>query len=164
MPLFESILTIERKDGDGHSIHLPPKEALEFIGPTLKVVVSPSREYQAQLKELGEPVPDPIPGMALIDTGASTTSVDENVCVRLGLKQTGVAKLCHAGGVTENRPRYAVQLLFPETPLNPVLCPVAISVCLATGNQPHIVLVGRDILSPLKFTYNGPRGRIEIDS
>ncbi|MEK6643084.1 MAG: hypothetical protein AABZ08_04190 [Planctomycetota bacterium] len=110
------------------------------------------------MAERGAEVPSPISGLALIDTGASITAVDENVCRHLNLAPTDSILMSHAGG-QETRECFPVQIMFPGTPLPPVANPRVVSCKL---DAPQILLLGRDLLSLMKFVYNGPQGRIEI--
>ena len=71
--------------------------------------------------------------------------------------------MSHAGGL-EDRYTYPVQISFPGTPLPSIHLPTAASANLIRPNQgqAHIALLGRDLLSKLRFVYNGPMGRIEL--
>lgn len=109
----------------------------------------------------GLSTPLPIIGLAIIDTGATATAVDEEVCRRLGLQPTGMMKTAHAGG-PEIRACYPIQVAFPNTPLPSVTIPRAMSVNLQFGEGPYILLFGRDLLRNMKFVYNGFAGRFEI--
>jgi predicted aspartyl protease len=124
----------------------------------LQVVISVTPQHADALAAKGEQPPKPLLGHALIDTGASITAVDEDVCRKLGLFSTGVVKMKHAGGA-DSRMCYPVQISFPGTPLPQFSNPRAVS-CALGG--PHILLFGRDLLASLRFVYNGPAGRIEV--
>ena len=161
MPLFELQYALEGQTQDKKQrVRVPPPLALRTLGPTLSVIVSVTKEHGANLIKAGLPIPDSVPGAALIDTGAAITCVDQGVCQALGLRPTGVVMLGHAGG-KEERPCYPIQVHFPGS-LPPLYCPSACSIKLAEGKQPHIMLIGRDLLIRLKMVYNGPQGRIEL--
>jgi predicted aspartyl protease len=99
--------------------------------------------------------------LAIIDTGATATAVDEEVCRKLGLQATGTVKTAHAGG-SEVRACYPIEISFPGTPFSPFTIPRAMSVNLQFGKTPYILLFGRDLLAKMKFVYNGLAGRFEI--
>lgn len=161
MPLFEHQLRINQPGQDGRTVSIPPAQSLHVFGPVLQVVVSPTKEHIEALNLKGEVVPQPVSGLAIIDTGATSTAVDEEVCRRLGLNPTGSMKTAHAGG-SEERACYPIQISFPNTPFPSVSTPTAMSVNLQFGKTPYILLFGRDMLSAMKFVYNGPAGRFEI--
>lgn len=161
MPVFEGNYNATGRGPDGESVALSPQQALAQLGPILHVSISPTPDYIAALGEQPEGVPDPVTGIALIDTGATKTAVDEKVCKHLRLPAVGVVRMSHAAG-SEMRNVYAIQMTFPGTPLPSMVLTSASSVDLSGGGQPYILLIGRDILQNLKMTYNGPRGRLEL--
>ena len=161
MPVFETTYGVTGKGPDGQEIQISPNQILRELGPTLQVTISPTQQHLASLAENSQDIPNPKIGIALIDTGASVTAVDEEVCRQLGIPPTGQAHTSHAGG-NELRACYPIQLTFPGSPLPQILVPRAMSVNLHVGAAPHILLMGRDILSNVRMVYNGPRGRLEI--
>ncbi len=140
---------------------VPPMAVLRKMGPLIAVTIALPQNLVEVLQSRGTPIPTPESGYALIDTGAGFTAVDESICRKLGLPQTGTAQMAHAGGV-EQRPCFPVQITFPGAPLPPLQIVRAASVNLVAGKQPIIALLGREVLSRLRFVYNGPAGRIEI--
>jgi len=162
MPLFEYQYVGEARLPDGRIVRLPPARGLWEKGPVLQVAISVTNELTAKLASEGKHAPQPVTGFALIDTGASLTAVDETVCRRLELVPTSTILISHAGG-SEDRPCYPIQVLFPGTPIRPVIIARACSVSLAAGKQSYILLLGRDFLSRYKMVYHGPAGRIELD-
>lgn len=66
------------------SVH-PPADNLHLNGPTVQVTVTVSQDIAAQLTQAGHPVPTPVAGTALIDTGASSTCIDDAIAQQLGL-------------------------------------------------------------------------------
>jgi hypothetical protein len=110
----------------------------------------------------GQPMPNCVTGVALIDTGASSTCVHEPILRGLGLNPVGVVNTGTAGGPQQ-------QNVYPVR----IVCPTqgwaldlgrAIGVDL-TGQilnkvppEPIIALLGRDLLQDWVFIYNGPGG------
>ncbi len=137
---------------DGACLSLLPADALALVGPHIDVVVSP---LDAALNQTNAPS---VAGRALIDTGAAFTGVDESVCKMLGIGPSGRTNIFHTGGKCD-RDCYPVAILFPNTGIPLIQEVRAISVDLAGGNQPPIVILGRDLLSKMKFTYDGINGR-----
>ncbi|NLV44454.1 MAG: hypothetical protein GXY07_08130 [Candidatus Hydrogenedentes bacterium] len=161
MPLFEHRMQFAQSTKEGKNIPIPPAQSLHVLGPVLQVVVSPTEEHIRALNQRGELPPQPVTGLALIDTGATATAVDEEVCRKLGLKPTGSMKTAHAGG-PEERACYPIAISFPNTPFPAISTPTAMSVNLQFGKTPYILLFGRDLLVRIKFVYNGPAGRFEM--
>jgi len=161
MPLFEIQYGGKTQGADGKPQVVPPAVVLQHMGPFLQVAVAVHPQHAEKLITQGQQPPEAVTGMALIDTGASITAVDEAVCQKLGLTPTGVIPMSHAGG-SEQRNCYSIQILFPGSPLPSVTIPLAASCNLGAGTQPYIVLFGRNLLARLKMVYNGPAGRIEL--
>lgn len=159
MPLFERQYVPIQSEGRT----IPPAETLMSLGPVVNVVVSATPEHLQALEAAGQQLPAPIQGMALIDTGASITMVDQTVCQMLGLSPTGFQKIFHAAGQDDARPCYPVQISFPEIQgAQPILLPKAVSCDLKFGNPHYSLLFGRDLLFNVKFMYNGHMGRFEL--
>ena len=159
MPLFEHTFEVEiSRKANGAVFHPTSREALQHIGPVLHVAIGLTMEQKAQWRKEGKPVPDPVLGIALLDTGALSTAVDESVCKKLGLVCTGRSPMQHAGGVSD-RARYAVATHFPGTELPSLQNAQAISADL---NGRYLLLVGRDLMRNMKIVYNGLAGRVEV--
>ena len=161
MPVFERQYNYQNKRPEAKPVHIPPAQVLQKIGPVLEVLIAPTPQMIQNVMESGETPPSAVSGLAIIDTGATVTAVDESICRNLGLKPTGAAKTSHAGG-SEMRACYPIQITFPGTPLPSITNPRTMSVNLQFGQTPFALLLGRDVLMKLRFVYNGPAGRIEI--
>jgi len=137
--------------------HMPA--ALAQIGAVLQVEVNLPQPLIEFLSEQSKPSPAPSTGMALIDTGASKTCVDETVLANLGINPIGVVSLGTAAGSIE-RPLFPAKLSFPEVKLL-VDASSVIAVDLrgqTVQDVPLIALVGRDILRICHFIYDGSGG------
>lgn len=162
MPFFEHTFEITSKDVDGNEVRGAKGEALRTFGPVLQVLVSPTPQAINAMQDGGQPIPTPVAGLGLIDTGATSTCIDESVCQGLGIRPTGIQKMGHAGGTSE-RACYPVEIHFPGVTLPNIIVPLAMSVDLRFGTEKkYVLLLGRDLLSGLRFVYNGPNDRIEI--
>ena len=64
---------------------LPGAQALVQRGPIINVTVGLERSMATALIGQGSKVPTPISGLALIDTGASVTCIDNSKAIELGL-------------------------------------------------------------------------------
>jgi len=161
MPLFERQYNARGITADRKAVTIPPSYMLQKFGPVLDAIVSPAKQRLDVLGEDRPAISAPISGLAIIDTGASGTSVDASVCEKLGIKPTARRKIAHAGG-SDIRSCYPIQISFPGSPLPAIIVPRAMSADLQFGKTPYILLLGRDLLIRLRFVYNGPAGRIEI--
>lgn len=147
----------------GKAVTIPPSRLIQHVGPVLPVFIMPSPQHIAAVTRASQNPPSPVQGVALIDTGASVTMVDESICRSMGLQPTGFARLSHAVGASDNRPCYAIQISFPNTPLaKPLFHPKVVSGNLQFGNPKYSLLLGRDLMTNMKFVYNGFAGRFEI--
>ena len=133
-------------------------DGLAREGPWLAVEVSVPSALAEQIIGQQEQPPAPIPGRALMDTGASRTCIDEQVCQGLGISTTDTVLLQTAGGEASCS-CYPVRLEFPGTEYGPFEID-AVGVDLAEAGC--ILLLGRDLLSSAKLVYNGLMGRVEL--
>jgi len=128
-------------------------------GPRLDVEVHVPKPLATLLSQQGKPIPKPAPGLALIDTGASITAVDDSVITSLGVQPVGVTTV-HTPSGSAQQNQYSVRFIFPRSGLP------ALSVAQAIGSvlQPQgiVALIGRDALNSLIFVYNGPAGMITL--
>jgi hypothetical protein len=133
---------------------------LAVTGPVLEVQIEIPSALAQSLQAANSPIPSPVTGIALIDTGASITSIDASVATRLGLNPNGVATVGTAGGARQ-QPTYQARLSFPGTPLPGFEHPRVLG-CDLTGQmvnqQPIIALIGRDYLLHCVFVYSGGAG------
>lgn len=105
-----------------------------------------------QLASAGKPIPTPVTGMALIDTGATMTAVDSGVVTALGVNPVGVVAVGTAGGPT-SQPVYPIRLQIQGVGL-------VINFSSVTGAplKPMnlVALLGRDVLTRMILIYDGP--------
>lgn len=151
MPVFSRRFLDKNKDPEvGH---------LQRVGPRLQVEISIPAVLAAHLVQAGKPIPPPIPGFALVDTGASSTAVDEAILQQLGLNPIGQAQVSTPHGV-QARSLYPAKLIFPGTPMPELTFQAVIGAILQ--NQGYLALIGRDILSQMILIYNGPAAHISF--
>lgn len=165
MPVFEQNYNINLKNDKGEEVSFDGPHTLAQVGPIVKVLVSPHPDILEELRENGMPAPEPVSGVAIIDTGASVTCIDENVCRALALQPTGVSNVLHAGG-SERRSCYPIQIFFPDLSFGPISAVRAMSAKLTDlenhKSQPYILMLGRDLMHNLMIVYDGIHGRIQI--
>ena len=146
VPIHESTITAE-VDG----VTLPPARGLERYGPTIVAIVG-------KVAAEGAPQPGvpPVQTVALIDTGATTSCIDEKLAQKLSLP---VIDRRYVGGVGGRKKHnvYMAHMVVPALRLESKGAFLGVDL---SAYQP--VLLGRDFLANIILTYNGPSGRITL--
>jgi len=143
----------------------PSPQALAQTGPVIQVRIELPAALSESLRLAGQLIPNPVDGIALIDTGATITSIHAPILVTLGINPVGVATVGTAGG-PQQQSTYPVRLSFPGTPLPGFELPQAIGCDLTgqvvLGQRPLVGLIGRDVLSQAVLVYNGSAGMFSL--
>ncbi len=129
-------------------------------GPLLKATVGVSAERSEALTKAGKAVPTGQGVDALVDTGASCSSVDPSVLQALDLTPTGNVPIYTPSGKA-NLDQYDVGLLIPGADAThaPLIFPtIPVVAAELKTEQGFDVLIGRDILSMCMLIYNGTQG------
>jgi hypothetical protein len=139
-------------------------QLLAVNGPIVQVQIEVPLALAAFLQQNNEPIPSPVDGMALIDTGASITSIDESVFIKLGINPVGAAQVGTASG-RHTQSTFPARVVFPGTNLPTLDAPRALG-CNLSGqsviDRPLIALIGRDLLSSCVLVYNGTLGLFSL--
>lgn len=159
MPIYHSQLTGERKEPDGSVTPVSPSFVLQARGPVLQVSVGLAESISQQLLERGEQLPEPVNGLALIDTGATSTCIDEKLAQRIGLPVIDKGVISSASQTNAPVNIYPALIEFIGGSIR-VNAERAAGVALA--NQGLVVLIGRDVLSRMTMFYNGVTGEITL--
>ena len=127
-------------------------------GPCVPVVLTVTDSHQRIPIQQGKPIPDAVNGIASIDTGASSTCVDQGAATKMGLPVTDRALMISASHAKHEVPVYSGKLVISGF--------VDIDVEYAVGanldGQNPITLIGRDILKSGVLVYNGTVGTFSI--
>ena len=166
MPTYNSFnFEIPRDPQPGQQIPQPSPKSLAVNGPIIQFQVEIPPVLAESLQRASTPIPNPVEGFALIDTGASITAIDGIVFTQLGINPNGIAMVGTAGGLQQQSP-YPVRLTFPGTGIPGVNHAKALGCNLAgqlvLGNRPVIALIGRDILQRFILIYNGSAGMFSL--
>lgn len=131
------------------------KEELRSSGPLFNIKVSVPQLMIDQLIETGQPVPEPVSGTALIDTGASISAVDFSVLRTLQINQVDVIELATPSNPDATGEGYPAKIILPDHE-------VELNIVLGADLRPFnaIALIGRDILCDCLLIYFGQSGRI----
>ncbi len=73
MPILHLQLNGTGKAPDGTDIQIPPSFVMMERGPVVQVNIGLAQVFADQLTQVGQAVPAAADGLALIDTGASST-------------------------------------------------------------------------------------------
>ena len=137
----------------------PNPTILATIGPVLAISVSIPQALAALYTRQQVPLPSPITGPALIDTGATRSCIHVPIMSNLGVNPIGVVTSgTPAGQVLHSL--YPAHFTFPATNIEIDFTSV-VGVDLSgqiINDQQLIALVGRDVLSMGILVYNGTTG------
>lgn len=158
MPILHLQFSAQRQTPGAPPVNLPPSAALLGRGPVVPVVLSVAQTIADQLAQQGLPVPAPISGEALIDTGASTTCIDDAKAQELHLPVVDVVNMTSASHASTQQNVYPVLIEVPGGIR--INVPRAIAANLAP--QGLVALIGRDFLQRCTLFYNGPNGVITL--
>jgi hypothetical protein len=135
---------------------------LDRAGPVVNAGVSVSEGRRQALETAHEPVPTTQYIRALVDTGASFTSIDPSVLALLSLTPTGTIDIVtpSTGQGTHTADTFDVDFMIGAGPADiPLSIPnLRIASCDLFLRQGIHALIGRDILGRCIFIYNGETG------
>src|SRR4029077_7905808 len=139
-------------------LNCPAPLVFSNVGPLFKSPLLSSKTLARGLLAQGKPLPTPRPGLALIDTGASGTCIDEQAAQELGLPVIDVVKMTSATHADQESKVYPIQITIPPSLVFNVPRPIG----AALAPQGLLILIGRDLLSACNPFYNGPLGQITL--
>jgi len=111
------------------------------------------------LLQQGQAVPPPTTGLALIDTGASVTCIDETAAQQLKLPVVDVVTIGSASHASAQASVYPISIDIAGLPIS-IDAPRAVGAALAS--QGLLLLIGRDVLQFCTLFYNGITGEITL--
>src|SRR6266511_2720190 len=159
MPVLHSQYSGQSLNSAGEVIPIPPAMALAGRGPVLNVTIAVADQVAQELVKQGKPVQPAVSGVGLIDTGASTTCVDDETARQLQLPVIDVVSMQSASHASHPANVYPIRI-------NIAGFPVGINAPRATGAalkaQGLIALIGRDVLVACTLHYNGMAGQITL--
>ena len=132
---------------------------LARFGPCVPVTIGVTESLAKVLTTLKLPIPTPISGQALIDTGATFCAIDDSVVKDLGIRQYGVTSV-HTPTGAGQLPTYPASLSFPGTTLPNITFADFMASPLKV--QGIIALIGRNVLMNFVLIYNGPGGFVSF--
>ena len=157
MPIFQIQIAGQGKTPDGKTFQVPAAMALQQRGPIIPISVTIEQNMGKTLAQQGKNVPTK-QGIALFDTGATQSAIDDQVAQELGLPVVDVGKMTSASHEQHPCNLYPVQ--FSIVPGIVFQSPRTMGVKLAV--QGMIAIIGRDVLQSCVFIYNGASGQITL--
>lgn len=127
------------------------------FGPTVEVAVGVHDYFAKRLEQEGKRVAGLVIGNALIDTGATTTTIDIRVAEELGLPRSGTVQSVGIGGASAGyRAACSINIKGLRVSIPRAHChPLPESSGL-------IALIGRDILRHMVLEYDGVNGTVAL--
>ena len=150
---------------------------LVVLGPIINGYWMNPTAKEAALREAGKQVPQPVVGQLLIDTGASTSCISQEVADQLGLIPVSVNRSFGAHGqrkalvyrariglsVLENNERFVMEIEKPVLAVVDLQKSAHPDATYRGAPLNFVGLLGRDFLAHMKLTYDGPRGRFRFE-
>ncbi len=158
MPILHSQFAGQGKTPDGKTIMVPPPACLMQRGPCVQVSITLADQIASELIKRQEPVPSPVSGLALIDTGAISTCIDEEIATQMHLPIINVVNMASASHASSKANQYPVKLQIAGIPMffNSTATGAPLKI------QGLIALIGRDLLQHCTLIYNGSLGQISL--
>jgi hypothetical protein len=151
MPVFNQFIL-----GPNNELNPAP---LRLRGPIIQVEIQIPTVLGHTLQQKGKPLPQPVTGLCLVDTGASKTCVDAAIVAGLGVSPINKVQVQTPSG-SASQYTYPVRMSFPGTPLPGIEFSSVLGSVLAA--QGIIGLLGRDVLTHFVLIYNGPAGMFSL--
>ncbi|MBI3695626.1 MAG: hypothetical protein HY238_12410 [Acidobacteria bacterium] len=159
MPILHTQLAGQGQTPDGKVVQLPPRMVLQQRGPVVQVAITIQEALATALVEQGKPVPQPTIGLALIDTGASNTCIDDEAAQAMQLPAIDVGVMCSASHAKTPSNIYPIQI---EVIGFPIRFQSPRTMGAALREQGLLLLLGRDLLQHCTLFYNGFTGEITL--
>jgi len=125
----------------------------------VQVSISVEQNIAQQLLAQGVTLPPSEVGLALIDSGATSTCIDDEAARRLRLPAIDVVAVASASHASTQQNVHPIQIEVRGLPIT-ISAPRAIAAPLAP--QGLLVLIGRDVLQHCTLFYNGPAGSFSL--
>jgi len=139
-------------------------ETLTRDGPIIPVEVSMPTALEEFCSKKGYSIPPTQSGYALIDTGASATSMDESVLQQLSILPIDCIS-CSSTTSTERSFVYSTRISLPSLTLKDISLARVIGCKLkwkTTDGKEIIMLLGRDLLQHMVMIYNGKAWNVTL--
>ncbi len=160
MPVFDLKYSGKYEDEQGIEKEIPSETVLFQEGPKVRVSIEITGFLRDMLNEQGAKIPGAIPGVALIDTGATATSIDNDCARNLHLPIIGTQVIATPSHEQYETPVYShglISLVGTSIAFNGLRL-----IGVPLKNQGIQVLFGRDFLRHGILIYHGASGSISF--
>jgi hypothetical protein len=130
---------------------------LRQFGPVVELQVSVPLSLERVLRSSNQAVPPPVTVQAMIDTGASSSVIRDDIPTALGLNPVGVVSVKTPSSAGLQYPQYALRLQFPNRVSSEVT-----AVAAPLPGQHFECLIGRDLLTHAVLIYTGHDGSFTL--
>lgn len=159
MPILHTQLSGKANLPNGQAITIPPGVALAQRGPVAQVAIGLSKAVANQWALQGLSLPNLVSGLALFDTGASVTCIDDAAAKQLNLPVVNVVTIASASHAATQQNVYPVSVEFVGAT---ILIENVLAVGAPLNAQGLIALIGRDVLRAGTLHYNGIVGEFTL--
>ncbi len=159
MPILHVQYEGQSTDRDGKHLKISSASALAKQGPIVQAIIGIGTAFSEELAHQGIASPGPVAGSALIDTGASTTCIDDSIAWSMGIPSLDKVLISSASHPATQQHVYAVTL---EIVGSPIRLEVPRAVGASLQSQGLIALIGRDFLQHCTLHYNGVIGAVTL--
>ena len=159
MPILHIQLNAAENNTRGQTVQIHSSDVLQRQGPFVQVTIGIAQSIAEQLLQQGQSLPSPISGVALIDTGASSSCIDSEIARQMMLPVVNVVNVASASHASTQQNVYPIQIEVVGLPIS-IETPNAIGAAL--GAQGLIALIGRDVLQHCTLFYNGISGSFTL--
>lgn len=159
MSVYNNIF-LEKDASGGNKIN--PSILFNF-GPLINVSITLPKALETFYSQQSKPLPQPVSGIALIDTGAKKTCVHDSIMKQLGVNTIGQVTSHTANGARQCN-LYPAHFTFLGANIEvdfTAVVEVNLTGQIFNGQQ-VIALIGRDVLANTLFVYNGKMGMYTI--
>jgi predicted aspartyl protease len=161
MPILHIQYNAFLANPQGQQVAIDPRVVLQQRGPVIQVTISLAQASAQTLLQGGKTAPAPVSGLALIDTGASDTCIDNAAAQTMGLPVIDVVTITSATHVNEPCNVYPISIEVAGVPIV-IEAPRVLGANLAA--QGLLLLIGRNVLQSCNFIYNGVAGTITLSA
>ena len=126
-------------------------------GPLVHVRLTIDRTLRRAYESAARALPAPIRGMALIDTGAVQSGIDEAAALELGLNPVGVSEMLTPTGERTKVGVFWGELAFETAEFQPLRQQfLGMKLGYPVGESRVVAILGRDFLRDGRLSYDGP--------
>lgn len=125
----------------------------------MQVSISLGQAAAAQVVQAGGTVPASVTGLALIDTGASSTCIDADTATKMNLPVIDVVSMTSASHAATMQNVYPIQI---EIIGVPIIVNADRAMGAALSAQGLLAIIGRDVLQHCIFVYNSVTGSFSL--